>query len=244
MSTNNLIMRPVSPTKVCHERRGIMKRSNRFLINSIGLAAAAGFAAMHAYEAHVRASGQEVSHAKMKEFLAAIAAAEVDKLVETKGLDWVDRHKAHKMAEQQAHYLAENRYGADNSGWEYARGRPGPRQEYAFGGGGGWQHEGYGGYGGGPGYGGGAGYDPAYVGGPGYGGAPQPGYGGGYGGQPGYGGGGPGYGGPGYGGYPPPPPPQGFVGGPLPGGFGEGFGGEGHHGFRHHHPHHPHRRDD
>ncbi len=40
-------------------------RSDRYR-NKKGLAAAAGFAAMHAYEAHVRASGQEVSHAKMK----------------------------------------------------------------------------------------------------------------------------------------------------------------------------------
>jgi len=184
-----------------------------------GLAAAAGFAAMHAYEAHVRASGQEVSHAKMKEFLAACAAAEVDKLVETKGLDWVDRRKAHKMAEQQAHHLADQRYGSGNSGWEYARGREGPRQEYQFGRGGGWQHEGYGGYGGG---GGGFGGGRAGFGGGGGFGGDQGGFGGGgYGGdQGGFGGGGRGYE-PSYEGG------QGYGGGPQPGyGGGGGYGGQ------------------
>lgn len=32
----------------------------------LALAAAAGFAAMHAYESHLRATGQPVSHEKMK----------------------------------------------------------------------------------------------------------------------------------------------------------------------------------
>lgn len=36
------------------------------LENYPGLAAAAGFAAMHAYEAHLRATGQPVSHGTMK----------------------------------------------------------------------------------------------------------------------------------------------------------------------------------
>ncbi|KAJ7446456.1 hypothetical protein B0H11DRAFT_2084810, partial [Mycena galericulata] len=83
------------------------------------IAGAAGFAAMHAYEAHLRATGQPVSHGKMKEILAAIAAAEVDKLAETKGLDHLDRHRAKKYAEHQAHMLAEQRYGHGQSGWEY-----------------------------------------------------------------------------------------------------------------------------
>ncbi|KAL5512580.1 hypothetical protein ACEPAG_3233 [Sanghuangporus baumii] len=97
-----------------------------------GIAAAAGFAAMHAYEAHLRATGQPVSHGKMKEILAAIAAAEVDKLAETKGLDWVDRHRAKKLAEQQAHALAAERYGEYNTGWEYASAQQGPSREYDF----------------------------------------------------------------------------------------------------------------
>ncbi|THG95543.1 hypothetical protein EW145_g7940, partial [Phellinidium pouzarii] len=96
------------------------------------IAGAAGFAAMHAYEEHLRATGQPVTHGKMKEILAAIAAAEVDKLAETKGLDWLDRHKAKKLAEHQAHALAEQRYGAGENGWEYARNVSGPARQYDF----------------------------------------------------------------------------------------------------------------
>lgn len=88
------------------------------------IAGAAGFAAMKAYESHLRASGQEPSHALMKEILAGIAAAEVDKLVETKGLDWIDRHKAKKLAEKQAHALAEERYGG-RTGYEYVQAQGG-----------------------------------------------------------------------------------------------------------------------
>ncbi|KZV64545.1 hypothetical protein PENSPDRAFT_588264 [Peniophora sp. CONT] len=90
------------------------------------IAGAAGFAAMHAYENHLRATGQPVSHPLMKEILAAAAAAEVDKLIETKGLDYVDREKAKKMAEKQAHALAEQRYGGGNTGFEYAQRQGGP----------------------------------------------------------------------------------------------------------------------
>ncbi|KAI0321740.1 hypothetical protein OF83DRAFT_1168150 [Amylostereum chailletii] len=96
------------------------------------IAGAAGFAAMHAYEAHLRASGQPVSHGTMKEILAAIAAAEVDKLAETKGLDWLDRHKAKKMAAHQAHALAAQRYGEGSSGWEYAQSAGGPAYNYNY----------------------------------------------------------------------------------------------------------------
>ncbi|KAF9043641.1 hypothetical protein BDZ89DRAFT_1059562 [Hymenopellis radicata] len=152
------------------------------------IAAAAGFAAMHSYENHLRATGQPVSHGKMKEILAAIAAAEVDKLAETKGMDWMDRRRAKQMAEHHAHEYAAQRYGSGNTGWDYAQQRGGPAMEYNFAGGG----MPY--YGAVPGYGGYAapGYPPPG----GYGYPPQ----GGYAQQPpmGYA----------------PPPPQGFYGAP------------------------------
>lgn len=37
-----------------------------------------------------------------KELLAGLAAAEVDKLAESKGLNWLDREKAKHQAQQQA----------------------------------------------------------------------------------------------------------------------------------------------
>ncbi len=66
---------------------------------------------MKAYEDHVRRTGQQVSHPLMKELLAGFAAAEVDKLFETKGLDYLDREKAKRHAIQQAHHLANEQYG-------------------------------------------------------------------------------------------------------------------------------------
>lgn len=50
------------------------------------IAGAAGFEAVKAYEDHLRKEGQPVSHSTMKELLAGFAMAEVDKLVETKGV--------------------------------------------------------------------------------------------------------------------------------------------------------------
>ncbi|KAF7972425.1 hypothetical protein HWV62_17988 [Athelia sp. TMB] len=134
----------------------------------------------------------------MKEMLAGIASAEVDKLIETKGLNAIDRHKAKKEAEHHAHMLAEQRYQG-GTGVEYAQQQGGYAGAYNFQGGGApWGTQGCPSYGyGGGGYGGG-GYAPPQGPPPGY--YPPPGPpGGGYGGPPqGYGGG---YGGPPQGGY-------------------------------------------
>jgi hypothetical protein len=70
-----------------------------------------------------------------QEILAGIAMAEVDKLVETKGLDWIDAHKAKHMAKEQAHHLAERRYGHGQSGYEYAMEQQGPTVVYNYNGG-------------------------------------------------------------------------------------------------------------
>jgi len=84
------------------------------------VAGAAGFEAMKAYENHLRERGEPVNHSLMKELLAGFAAAEVDKLVESKGLDWIDAEEAKKKAIAQAQALAEERYGEGNTGYEYA----------------------------------------------------------------------------------------------------------------------------
>jgi len=85
------------------------------------ISGAAGFEAMKAYEDHLRAEGKPVGHSTMKELLAGFAAAEVDKLVETKGLDFVDREKAKHHATQQAQHLAEQRYGQGQCGYDYTQ---------------------------------------------------------------------------------------------------------------------------
>lgn len=77
------------------------------------IAGAAGFEAMKAYEDHVRRSGKKPSYGLMKELLAGFASAEVDKLIETKGLDEIDALKAKRMASQVAHKIADERYSGD-----------------------------------------------------------------------------------------------------------------------------------
>ena len=123
-------------------------------------AGAAAFAAMRAYEKHQSANGQPPSHQFAKELIAGIAGAEVnfpvchtaapkrsflfiqispvqvDKLVETKGLDYVDREKAKRHAKQQAEQIYDQQYGnrdvgGDGGNW----GNVG--QQYGVGGGGG-----------------------------------------------------------------------------------------------------------
>ncbi|KAJ3555831.1 hypothetical protein NM688_g2362 [Phlebia brevispora] len=64
------------------------------------IAAAASYEAAKAYEEHCRRNGQPPSHEKAKEILAGFAGAFIDREVETKGLDFIDRervkHHAHE----------------------------------------------------------------------------------------------------------------------------------------------------
>jgi hypothetical protein len=85
------------------------------------------YLAMKAYEDHVRNTGEQVSHPRMKEMLAGFAAGEVDKLFETHGLDFLDREQAKRRAVHQAHHLAEQKYGSGgtfgNAGGGYQQGQ-------------------------------------------------------------------------------------------------------------------------
>lgn len=60
---------------------------------------------MHAFEERQRKEGKPVNHEFAKELIASFAGAEVDKLVETKGLDYVDKEKAKHQAKQNAERL-------------------------------------------------------------------------------------------------------------------------------------------
>lgn len=63
------------------------------------------------HNAHPVLPGEVVKHQFAKEALAGLAAAEVDKLVETKGLDAIDREKAKHHAKKQAEHLYDEQYG-------------------------------------------------------------------------------------------------------------------------------------
>ncbi|TNY21286.1 CipC protein [Rhodotorula diobovata] len=65
------------------------------------IAGAAAFEAQKAYMDHKERSGTPENHEMAKELFAGFAAAAVDRLVESKGLDFVDREKAKYDARRQ-----------------------------------------------------------------------------------------------------------------------------------------------
>jgi Protein of unknown function (DUF3759) len=74
------------------------------------VAGAAGFEAMRMYEHHREREGITEHHEFGKEMIAGFAAAEADKLFEGRGLDHIDRERARRQAEEQAHYLYDQQY--------------------------------------------------------------------------------------------------------------------------------------
>ncbi|KDQ64533.1 hypothetical protein JAAARDRAFT_117899 [Jaapia argillacea MUCL 33604] len=66
------------------------------------IAAAASYEAAKAYEKHCEENGKPASHAEAKALLASLTGAFVDRIVETKGLDFVDKQKAKHHAKEQA----------------------------------------------------------------------------------------------------------------------------------------------
>ncbi|KIK03213.1 hypothetical protein K443DRAFT_676876, partial [Laccaria amethystina LaAM-08-1] len=77
------------------------------------IAAAASYEAAKAYENHRAENGEPTSHAKAKEILAGFAGAFVDREVESKGLDYVDKEKAKYHAKKQAEEAYDSQYSND-----------------------------------------------------------------------------------------------------------------------------------
>ncbi|GAB7347011.1 hypothetical protein MBLNU459_g3159t1 [Dothideomycetes sp. NU459] len=75
------------------------------------IAGGASFAAFKAFEDHQRAEGKPVSHQFAKELLAGFAGAEVDRLAETKGEDFVDRERAKHAAKKNVEHMYDQQYG-------------------------------------------------------------------------------------------------------------------------------------
>ncbi|KAJ5267097.1 hypothetical protein N7478_009905 [Penicillium angulare] len=61
---------------------------------------AAAYEAMKAFEEHEAREGKVDDHAKAKEIIAGLAGAFIDREVETKGLDFIDREKAKHHAKE------------------------------------------------------------------------------------------------------------------------------------------------
>ncbi|GAA5881187.1 hypothetical protein JCM16303_004835 [Sporobolomyces ruberrimus] len=66
------------------------------------IAGAAAYEAAKKYEDRCKKNGKPESHEKAKELISAFAAAEATKLIETKGLDHLDKAKAEHQAKEQA----------------------------------------------------------------------------------------------------------------------------------------------
>lgn len=69
---------------------------------------------MKVYEDKERREGKVENHSTAKEFLAGIAGAEVDKLFETKGLDFLDRERAKRQAVDYAQNAYDQQYQNQN----------------------------------------------------------------------------------------------------------------------------------
>ncbi|KAI7874594.1 hypothetical protein K492DRAFT_240757 [Lichtheimia hyalospora FSU 10163] len=63
------------------------------------IAGAAAFEAAKAYNQHCEEKGEAPDHAMAKQIMAGAAGAFIDRLIETKGLDYIDHLKAKKHAE-------------------------------------------------------------------------------------------------------------------------------------------------
>uniref|UniRef100_A0A1D1Z239 Cytochrome P450 71D10 n=1 Tax=Anthurium amnicola TaxID=1678845 RepID=A0A1D1Z239_9ARAE len=75
------------------------------------IAGAAAFEAMKAFEKRKEEqTGQKDKHATLKQIFAGLAAAEADKLIETKGLDALDKKQAKEQAAESANKLYDEKY--------------------------------------------------------------------------------------------------------------------------------------
>jgi len=74
------------------------------------IAGAAAFEAMRLYEQR-RAQDGYHDHALAREMLAALVGVEIDRLFETKGLDWLDRERVRYHAHQSTSNMYQAQYG-------------------------------------------------------------------------------------------------------------------------------------
>jgi hypothetical protein len=88
------------------------------------IAGAASFEAARVFENRQRSEGKPVNHALAKEMIAGIAGGEVDKLFETKGLNYLDRDEARRQAQQQSGQAYDN-WAQNQGGDSYNPNGPG-----------------------------------------------------------------------------------------------------------------------
>ncbi|TCD69690.1 hypothetical protein EIP91_006707 [Steccherinum ochraceum] len=77
------------------------------------IAGAAAFEAEKAWQKHEAAQGKPSSHGEAKDFIAGLTGVFVDKIVETHGLDFIDKEKAKHQAREQTERHVNREYGVD-----------------------------------------------------------------------------------------------------------------------------------
>ena len=75
-------------------------------------------------------TGKPVAHQFAKELLVGFAAAEVDKLAETKGEDWFDKERAKHEAKKHAENMYDEHYVRHHNADEYDPERYEPHEHY------------------------------------------------------------------------------------------------------------------
>ncbi|KAG0188726.1 hypothetical protein DFQ28_004425 [Apophysomyces sp. BC1034] len=83
-----------------HEEVNNAEEGHKAKLSHELIAGAAAYEAAKAYQEHCEKEGQPQSHAKAKQLLAAFGAAAIDRLIETKGLDHLDKIRAKKHNEE------------------------------------------------------------------------------------------------------------------------------------------------
>lgn len=69
------------------------------------------FEAMKKFEDSQRKKGAPVNHSMAKEMIMGLAGGEMDKLAETKGMDFASKERAKSQAKHQATELYDKQYG-------------------------------------------------------------------------------------------------------------------------------------
>ena len=82
--------------------------------------------------AHIIITGKPVSHQFAKEVLAGLAGVEADRLIETRGADYIDREKAQRDAKRHAESMYDQHYG-DQDQYDPQQQGPPQRLQQQFG---------------------------------------------------------------------------------------------------------------
>ncbi|KAI9930050.1 hypothetical protein ASPWEDRAFT_283469 [Aspergillus wentii DTO 134E9] len=94
------------------------------------IAGAASFEAMKAWENHQRKEGKTVKHSFAKEAIAGLVGSQIDRLAETKGMDQVDKMKAHHHAKKNAEEMYDQHYVQGHGAEEYDPNRYAPHEKF------------------------------------------------------------------------------------------------------------------